>query len=78
MNPSSGYTATFVIMGQNNFARSFGISIKTVRNWEQGVSVPEGASKAYLMVIKHDAAAVLRALEKEGPQVVELCAEARF
>lgn len=62
-------------MSQSEFASKFGISIKTIRNWEQGISKPEGASRAYLLVIKHDSDAVLRALKAEGPQVYEVHSE---
>lgn len=62
-------------MSQSEFASKFGMSIKTVRNWEQGISTPEGASRAYLLVIKHNPEAVLTALEDEGPQVVEVHSE---
>lgn len=62
-------------MSQSEFASKFGISIKTLRNWEQGISKPEGASRAYLLVIKHDPDHVVRALAAEGPQVIEVHSE---
>lgn len=52
-------------MTQPEFAARFGISISTLRNWEQGTREPEGPARAYLTVIKNDPAAVLRALDKE-------------
>ena len=62
-------------MSQSEFASKFGISIKTLRNWEQGISKPEGASLAYLLLIKHDPEHVIRALAAEGPQVIEVHSE---
>lgn len=50
---------------QPEFAARFGISISTLRNWEQGTREPEGPARAYLIVIKNDPAAVLRALDRE-------------
>ena len=38
-------------MTQQEFAVSFGFSVNTVRHWEQGRRVPEGPTRAYLMVI---------------------------
>ncbi len=51
-------------MSQQEFAGRFGISIGTLRNWEQGVREPEGPARAYLTVIKNDPAAVIKALAK--------------
>lgn len=62
-------------MSQSEFAGKFGIAIKTLRNWEQGISKPEGASLAYLLVIRHDPQHVIRALAAEGPQVIEVHSE---
>lgn len=59
-------------LSQSEFARKFRISLKTLRNWEQGISKPEGAALAYLLVIKHDPQHVIRALAAEGPRVIEV------
>lgn len=56
-------------MRQNEFAIHFGISVKTLRNWEQGLREPEGPARAYLTVIKNDPQAVLRALDADRPEV---------
>ena len=50
-------------MTQEEFAQLFGFSIHTLRHWEQGKRVPEGPTRAYLVVIGHDPMAVRRALE---------------
>lgn len=39
-------------MSRLEFAHSFGFSIRTLEKWEQGVRQPEGAARAYLLVIK--------------------------
>jgi putative transcriptional regulator len=49
-------------MTQEAFAGCFGFSINTLRHWEQGRRVPEGPTRAYLLVIERDPKAVQRAL----------------
>lgn len=49
-------------MTQQAFADCFGFSINTLRHWEQGTRVPEGPTRAYLVVIGRDPDAVRRAL----------------
>jgi putative transcriptional regulator len=56
-------------MSQPEFAARFGISVKTLRNWEQGHRQPEGPARAYLTVIKNDPDAVMNALDKDRPAV---------
>lgn len=51
-------------MTQEEFAGRFGFSIKTLRHWEQKQRVPEGPTRAYLVVIDRDPKAVQRALRK--------------
>jgi putative transcriptional regulator len=50
-------------MTQEEFAGRFGFSINTLRHWEQGRRVPEGPTRAYLLVIKRNPKAVQRALK---------------
>ncbi len=50
-------------MSQQQFAMRFGFPIGTVRGWEQGRRVPDGAVRAFLTVIAHEPKAVIRALE---------------
>jgi putative transcriptional regulator len=47
---------------QEEFAGRFGFSINTLRHWEQGRRVPEGPTRAYLLVIKRNPKAVQKAL----------------
>ncbi len=49
-------------MTQEEFAGQFGFSVNTLRHWEQGRRVPEGPTRAYLMVIDRDPKAVQKAL----------------
>jgi putative transcriptional regulator len=49
-------------MTQEAFAGCFGFSINTLRHWEQGRRVPEGPTRAYLLVIDRDPKAVQKAL----------------
>jgi putative transcriptional regulator len=49
-------------MTQQAFALRYGFNLARVRDWEQGRSAPDGAIRAYLMVIKNEPAAVERAL----------------
>ncbi len=47
---------------QQQFAVRFGFSVNTLRHWEQGRRVPEGPTRAYLMVIDREPQAVQKAL----------------
>ncbi len=49
---------------QEEFAGRFGFSVKTLRHWEQKQRVPEGPTRAYLIVIDRDPEAVHRALTR--------------
>lgn len=49
-------------MTQEEFAGRFGFSINTLRHWEQGKRVPEGPTRAYLIVIDRAPKAVQKAL----------------
>jgi putative transcriptional regulator len=53
---------TRLSMTQEEFAGRFGFSINTLRHWEQGRRVPEGPTRAYLLVIDRDPKAVQKAL----------------
>ena len=56
-------------LSQPEFAARFGISVKTLRNWEQGHRQPEGPARAYLTVIKNSPDAVIAALDQDQPTV---------
>lgn len=47
---------------QAAFAALFGVSVHTLRNWEQGRRTPEGPACALLKVIEREPEAALRAL----------------
>ncbi len=47
---------------QEEFAGRFGFSINTLRHWEQGRRIPEGPTRAYLLVIERNPKAVQKAL----------------
>jgi len=49
-------------MSQSQFAAYFGVSARTVQEWEQGRAVPSGAARAFLIVIDREPDAVRRAL----------------
>jgi putative transcriptional regulator len=49
-------------MSQDVFAKRFGFTPARVRDWEQGRSKPDGAIRAYLIVIDREREAVERAL----------------
>ena len=48
-------------LSQADFARTYGIPVGTLRDWEQGRANPDAAGVAYLTAILHDAPAVARA-----------------
>lgn len=50
-------------MTRKEFAGCFGFSIRTLEKWEQGTRQPEGAARAYLMVIEHKPRVVASVLE---------------
>ena len=51
-------------LSQDEFAARFGFTAARIRDWEQGRSKPDGALRAYLMVIEHQPKAVETALRK--------------
>jgi putative transcriptional regulator len=56
-------------LSQNAFARTFGVSVGTLRNWEQKRVRPDGPARVLLTVIDRDPVSVLKALRigsKEG------------
>lgn len=46
---------------QEEFSARYGIPLGTLRDWEQGRSEPDGASRAYLRVIANDPEGTARA-----------------
>ncbi len=53
---------TKIGMTQEEFAGRFGFSVNTLRHWEQGRRIPEGPTRAYLLVIDRNPKAVQKAL----------------
>ena len=51
-------------MTQNEFADYFGVSVRTLQDWEQCRRVPSGAARNLLLVIDHDPVTVNQALTK--------------
>ncbi len=51
-------------LSQDEFASRFGFTAARIRDWEQGRSKPDGALRAYLMVIERQPKAVETALRK--------------
>jgi putative transcriptional regulator len=49
-------------MSQTEFALMIGVSVATLRNWEQGRRVPEGPARALLKVVAKRPDAVVDAL----------------
>jgi putative transcriptional regulator len=50
-------------MTQKQFASAFGISLATVRNWEQGRRFPTGAARILLKIIQNNPEHVKQALK---------------
>ena len=52
-------------LSQRQFASIVHVSIKTLRNWEQGIRTPDGAAAALLTAVRNDPKHVLAALNVE-------------
>jgi putative transcriptional regulator len=49
-------------LSQSEFASQYGISLRTLQEWEQGRTSPDSAVRAYLTVIERNPQAVIEAL----------------
>jgi len=49
-------------MSQQRFCATFGISIGTLRHWEQGLRSPRGAARVLLKVVENNPRAVIKAI----------------
>lgn len=47
---------------QKQFAETFGVSLSTIRNWEQGRRCPTGAARVLLKIIEKEPKVVKRVL----------------
>ena len=50
-------------LSQGAFAKACGISVHTLRNWEQGRRSPRGPARALLLAIARDPVGVIKALQ---------------
>src|SRR5688500_10552584 len=53
-------------LSQDQFAALMGVSVATLRNWEQGRREPHGPARSLLLVASKEPAAVLKALTAEA------------
>ena len=51
-------------MSQERFCATFGISIGTLRHWEQGLRTPRGAARVLLKVVNRNPKAVIAAVKE--------------
>ncbi len=51
-------------MSQQKFCATFGISLGTLRHWEQGLRSPRGPARVLLKVVAHNPKAIIRAIEE--------------
>jgi putative transcriptional regulator len=49
-------------LSQSEFASQYGISLRTLQEWEQGRTSPDSTVRAYLTVIERNPQAVIEAL----------------
>ncbi len=54
-------------MSQERFARSFHLSVGTVRDWEQGRALPDGPARVLLKLIERNPDIVLETLQNLVP-----------
>ena len=50
-------------MSQEKFCVTFGISIGTLRHWEQGLRSPRGPARVLLRVMQHNPNAIIEAIQ---------------
>ena len=51
-------------MSQQSFCATFGISLGTLRHWEQGLRTPHGTARVLLKVVAQNPQAVINALHE--------------
>jgi putative transcriptional regulator len=55
-------------LSQKAFAERFGLSLRTVQDWEQGRRSPDGPARLVLRIIEREPEAAVRALSGTEPQ----------
>ena len=50
-------------LSQVDFAKQIGVSVGTLRNWEQGRRTPDGSARVLLAMLRKDPAVVQRTLK---------------
>ena len=55
-----------LVMSQSQFADAIHISVKTLRNWEQGLRLPTGPARTLLKIIQRHPQLALSVLEEES------------
>ena len=53
-------------MSQQKFCATFGISIGTLRHWEQGLRTPRGPARVLLKVVQHNPRAIIEAVQDKN------------
>jgi len=53
-------------MSQQRFCATFGISLGTLRNWEQGLRSPRGPARVLLKVVDKNPQAIIETLERDN------------
>lgn len=51
-------------LSQQSFCATFGISLGTLRHWEQGLRAPRGPARVLLKVVDRDPDAVMQAIKQ--------------
>jgi len=51
-------------MTQQRFCAAFGISLGTLRHWEQGLRSPRGPARVLLKVVQHNPNAIIEAMQE--------------
>ena len=51
-------------MSQQTFCATFGISLGTLRHWEQGLRSPRGTARVLLRIVDHNPKAVIKAIKQ--------------
>ncbi len=52
-------------MSQQKFCATFGISIGTLRHWEQGLRTPRGPARVLLKVVQHNPKAIVESIKEQ-------------